>query len=144
MRIFNQLIAAVLMASGPQAAHADFYLVVSAESTQRTLTQKQAVDLYMGRNRVYPDGETARVFDLQRSQADREAFYYALTGLSQAQVNSYWSRLQFSGRNLPPEQLADEAAMVAAVRGNPNAIGWLPHEPTDRRLRTLLVLKESH
>lgn len=144
MRIFHQLIAAALIACGPAAAHADFYLVVSADSTQRGLTQKQAVDLYMGRNRAYPDGETARVYDLQRSQADREAFYLALTGLSQAQVNSYWSRLQFSGRNLPPEQLADEAAMVAAVRASPNAIGWLPREPSDRRLRTLLVLKESH
>jgi hypothetical protein len=124
-------------------AHADFYLVVQAGNPQRALTQKQAVDLFMGHTRSFSNGEFALVFDLPRDSPQRAAFYQALTGMSQAQVNSYWSRLMFSGQSMPPQPLPDESAMVDIVKRNPSAIGWLSKEPADRLLRTLLVIKES-
>jgi hypothetical protein len=139
--LIQQLVLAVATVM-PAHASADFYLVVQANNEQHALSQKEAVDLFMGRNRAFANGEIAQVFDLSRSDPKRDAFYHALTGLSQAQVNSYWSRLMFSGRNLPPQPLSDEAAMVEAVTHHPNAIGWLSKEPTDKRVRTLLVLKD--
>jgi hypothetical protein len=48
----------------------------------------------------------------------------------------------FSGQNLPPQALPDEAAVIDALKRNPNALGWLTKEPVDKQLRTLLVLKE--
>lgn len=143
MRLTMKWLAVAAIALLCAQARADFYLIVNADNSQRTLTQKQAIDIYMGRNRSFSNGELAQVFDLSRDAPERETFYQALTGLSQAQINSFWARLQFSGRTLPPEQLADETAMLNAIRANPNAIGWLPREPADRRLRTMLVLKET-
>ena len=64
--------------------------------------------------------------------------------MSPAQVNSYWSRLMFSGQNLPPRSLPDEATMVEVIKRSPNAIGWLSKEPADRQLRTVLVLKGAN
>lgn len=144
MRFMLRLLVVFAAAALPAQARADFYLVVQADNPQHSLTQKEAVDLFMGRNRAFANGEFARVFDLDRNDPARDNFYHALTGLSQAQVNSYWARLLFSGRNSPPQALPDEAAMAAAVKRNPNAIGWLSHEPSDRSLRTVLVLKETH
>lgn len=123
-------------------AHANFYVIVQAANSQPALTQKQAVDLFMGRNRAFANGEVAQVFDLPRDNPLHGAFYKALTGMSPAQVNSYWSRLMFSGQSLPPKELVDEAAMIEMVRSNPHALGWLTKEPTDKALRTLLELKE--
>ena len=133
------LLAAVLACAGH--AQADFYLVVQANNPQRALTQKEAVDLFMGRNRAFANGDFELVFDLPRDDPKRAAFYEALTGWSQAQVNSYWSRLMFSGQNMPPQPLPDEGAMADIVKRNPSALGWLSKEPTDKALRTLLVLK---
>ena len=133
------LLAATLAFAGH--AQADFYLVVQANNPQRALTQKEAVDLFMGRNRAFANGDFALVFDLPRDDPKRAAFYEALTGWSQAQVNSYWSRLMFSGQNMPPQPLPDEGAMADIVKRNPSALGWLSKEPTDKALRTLLVLK---
>lgn len=123
-------------------AHANFYVVVQTGNPQPALTQKQAVDLFMGRNRAFANGDVAQVFDLPRDNPLHGAFYQALTGMSPAQVNSYWSRLMFSGQSLPPKALADEAAMVDMVRRNPKALGWLSKEPTDKALRVLLELKD--
>jgi hypothetical protein len=140
-RIRHLLIAAAAVFTAH--AHADFYLVVQAGNPQRSLTQKEAVDLFMGRNRSFANGDFALVFDLPRDSAQRAAFYQALTGMSAAQVNSYWSRLMFSGQSMPPQPLPDEAAMIDIVKRNPSAIGWLSKDPADKQLRSVLVLKES-
>ncbi|MDE2457289.1 MAG: hypothetical protein KGL43_27165 [Burkholderiales bacterium] len=144
MRSLLRLAVLCVATALPALARADFYVVVQAANPQHSMTQKEVVGLFMGRDRAFTDGEFAEVFDLDRSDPVRASFYRALTGLSQAQVNSYWARLLFSGRNSPPQPVADEAAMAAAIKRNPNAIGWLSHEPTDRSLRTVLVLKEPH
>jgi hypothetical protein len=124
-------------------ARADFYVVVNASNPQRSLTQKEAVDLFMGRSRAFAGGDIALIFDLPRDNARRAAFYQALTGMGVAQVNSYWSRLMFSGQSVPPQALPDEAAMVGMLRRNPGALGWLSREPTEPGLRAVLVIKEA-
>jgi hypothetical protein len=123
-------------------ARADFYVVVNANNPQRSLTQKEVVDLFMGRSRAFTNGDFAAIFDLPRDDARRAAFYQQLTGMGQAQVNSYWSRLMFSGQSTPPQTVPDEAAMASILRRNPGALGWLSREPTDASLRTVLVIKE--
>jgi hypothetical protein len=123
-------------------ARADFYIIVHASNPQRSMTQKEVVDLFMGRSRAFVGGEFALAFDLPRDSAGRAAFYQALTGMSAAQVTSYWSRLMFSGQSMPPQPLPDEATMIEIVKRNPNAIGWVTREPADKQVRTVLVIKE--
>ncbi len=123
-------------------AQADFFLIVQAGNPQTSLTQKEAVDLFMSRRHAFRNGDPAFVFDLPRDHPQREDFYKALTGLGLAQVNSYWSRLMFSGQSRPPQTIASEAEMLGLVRHNPNALGWVTHEPADKQIHTVLVLKE--
>jgi hypothetical protein len=137
----RQALLAVATAASGQA-HADFYVVVQAANSQGALTQKEAVNLFMGRNRSFANGDFALVFDLPRDNAKRAEFYLALTGMSPAQVNSYWARLTFSGQNTPPQAVPDETSMIAVVKRDPTALGWLSKEPVDKQLRVVLVLRD--
>lgn len=139
----NLLLGACLVGLAPACARADFYLVANIANPQRTLTSKEAVDLYMGRRRSFTNGDFALLFDQPRDSLRRAAFYQTLTGMGPAEVNSYWSRLMFSGQSMPPQALPDEAAMFDIVRRNPSALGWVSKEPADKQLRVLLVLKEA-
>ncbi|NRF72098.1 hypothetical protein HLB44_34455 [Aquincola sp. S2] len=118
-------------------------MIVHTANPLKALTQKEAIDLFMGRSRSFPGGDFAQTFDLPRDSPLRAGFYQALTGQSVAQVNSYWARLMFTGQTLPPQPLPNEAAMVDLVKHNPNAIGYLGHEPADKGLRVVLVLKDG-
>jgi ABC-type phosphate transport system substrate-binding protein len=140
LRAMVALTAALVFAS---AARADLFVVVNASNAAKSLTHKEVVDLFMGRTRAFAGGEFAHALDLPKDSAARAAFYTALTGMTSAQVNSYWSRLMFSGQTMPPQQVAGEAAMQEAVRRTPGAIGYLSQEPSDRSLRVVLVLKET-
>ena len=140
-RCVRTLLAAALATALP--TFADIYVVVPGASSVKAMSQKEVQALYMGRTRAFPDGGFALPFDLPRDDPARAAFYRALTGMSVAEVNSYWARLMFSGQTMPPQPLPSEAAMLDVVRRNQSAIGYLPQAPADASLRVVLVLKES-
>jgi hypothetical protein len=143
-RHLGVLMLAGALGAACKAARADVYVVVPAASSVKAMSPKEVTDLYMGRTRAFPDGSFALPFDLPRDAAARGAFYLTLTGLGPAQVNSYWSRLMFSGQTMPPQPLPSEAAMADLVRRNPSAVGYLSQEPpADKGLRVVLVLKTA-
>ena len=121
---------------------ADIYVVVAAASPLRSLSSKEVQALYMGRSRSLPSGEFALVFNLPRDNEVRDTFFQVLTGMNPAQVNSYWSRLIFSGQTMPPQILPSEHAMTEQVKRFPGAIGYLSTPPTEAALRTILILKQ--
>ena len=137
-------LAALCLCAAALPARADVWVVVPMSSSVKSMSQKELVDLYMGRSRAFPDGTFALPFDLPRDDPSRAAFYKALTGMDLAQINSYWSRLMFSGQTLPPQPLPGEAAMADLVKRNPSAVGYLLQEPAaDKGLRVVLVLKSA-
>lgn len=142
MRHLLCTLAALATLAAAPVARADYYVVVSEASPVVQLSQKDVLHLFMGRSRSFPDGSAAAPHDLAAS-TQREGFYRALSGMSLAQVTSYWARLMFSGRSLPPAQLDDESALVAKLRQDSAAIGWLPAPPSAKGLRTVLILKAS-
>jgi len=133
--------AALVLACG--LARADIYVVVNASNGIRPLTHKEAVDLFMGRTRTYPNGDYVLACDLPRDNPVRVTFYQALTGMSQAQLNSYWSSLMFTGQVMPPQLLQSEQAVMDMVKRNPGAIGYVAQEPTDKGLRVVMTIKEG-
>lgn len=123
-------------------AWADYYIVVGRTNPVAELSQREVLHLYMGRARAFPDGSPAVAYDLGDGP-QREGFYRALSGMTLPQVTSYWARLMFSGRNLPPQRVESEHAMVQKLQADPRAIGWLATPPRGSALRTVLVLKEA-
>lgn len=138
----SYLLALGLMAAGLPAAWADIYVVVNAANPVKAMSQKEALDVFMGRRRSFASGVVAAPFDLPRDSGARAQFYQTLTGMSLPQVNSYWARLMFTGQTLPPQLLGSEDAMVEAVKQDITAIGYLSRAPEDGALRVVLVLKE--
>lgn len=137
---FTASLLAALLSYCPLVG-ADVYVIVSADSLWSDFTQKDVLSLYMGRGRSVASEDVATVYDLPKESPAREMFYASLTGMSPAQINSYWSRLIFTGKTLPPPSVPSEQAMLAQVRRNPRAIGYLSNPPADPAVRTLLVVK---
>ena len=125
------------------SACADVFIVVADASSLHTMTAKELQALYMGRTRTAGSGEVAQVYDLPRDNELRDMFYQSLTGMSPAQINSYWSRLIFTGQTLPPMVLPNEQAVQEVLKHNVNGIGYLSKEPKGTGLRTLLVLRSA-
>jgi len=133
-------VLALMLAHPP--AHADIVVVVNPASPIKSMSVQQVSDLYLGRSRVFPNGEYALVFDLPRDSVVRERFFLSLTGMVPQQVNAYWSRLMFTGQVLPPQPMPDERTVLQLVRRNPGAIGYVHENSVDATVRVVLKLKE--
>jgi hypothetical protein len=121
----------------------DLYVVVNAHNTVQMLTRRDVIALFTGRSRVFPDGDVAQPYDQASDSAARALFYRALTGMDLARINSYWSRLLFTGQVQPPRLLADDMDVIERLRGDRNGIGYLTSRPKDAALRVVFVLHEG-
>jgi ABC-type phosphate transport system substrate-binding protein len=124
----------------PVLAAESLYVIVSAQSAVRSLSQKEVLALYTGRARTLPDGEVATPLDQLRDSTTRADFYQMLTGMDIARINSYWARLHFTGQVQPPPVVGDDAAVIQRLRTDPSAIGYVTREPNNAAVRVVLRL----
>lgn len=127
------IIASLLLGS---LCAADIVVVVNPDSGVKSLSQDDAINIFMGRYKQLPSGITALPVDLQQARA---AFYQKLVGKTLAEINSYWARLVFSGQGSPPRQLTSAEEVIDAVSNNRGAIGYLDRQYVDDRVRVVLA-----
>lgn len=51
---------------------------------------------------------------------------------------AYWSKMIFSGKAVPPKELANDAAVKAHVKANPDAVGYIDAASVDGSIKVLL------
>lgn len=104
---------------------AGIVVIVNQENATSNFSQRQIVDLYMGRDLYFPNGEMALRLDQSPKSKVRHDFYKNLVGKSVAQINAYWARLLFTGRASPPQVISDSEGVLKAIRRNANAVGYI-------------------
>lgn len=126
------LFALIGLVAPLHAQNTRLFVVVNAKNPIASLSEKEAVNLFLGRSKTFANGEYALPLDHATSSAVRKRFYYDLTGKPISEINAYWARLFFSGQGTPPRIVPDNEAMLLIIRNNPGAIGYFDYEPTGR------------
>lgn len=139
-RIVRNCIFAGVLSFASLPAFAGMVVIASAKSSVKSLSKAEVAALYLGKTSSVPGGGNAKLYDLADANPGREKFYQAATGKSASQVKSVWSRLVFSGRALPPKELASDAAVVKAVAADPDAIGYVDASAVDGSVQTVAKL----
>lgn len=121
------------------AAQADIAVIVNRDSGTTSLSQREVVNIFMGRYRKLPSGQTALPVDQEAAKA---RFYRALVDKDLAEINAYWARLLFSGQTSPPQHVGSPAEALAIVRDNRGAIGYVDSGNVPEDVRVVLTLPE--
>ena len=124
------------------AAHADVYVIANHAAPVEQLSQQQVADLYLGRTRTLQPGGYVTLLDQTNEQPVRERFFKAIANMSLTQVNAYWARLTFTGRQHPPQPKTSDAKVIEAVSNDPLAIGYVGNLPPGSQVRVILHLHE--
>lgn len=134
-------IVGLSMAMG--AAHADIYVIANHSAPVEQLNPQQVADLYLGRTRTLQSGDYVTLLDQNNEQPVRERFFKAIANMSLTQVNAYWARLTFTGRQHPPQPKANDMKVIEAVSRDPLAIGYVGSlPPNNNQVRVILHLYE--
>ncbi len=70
----------------------------------------------------------------------KEAFYAGVTSKNESQLKSYWSGLIFTGKGQPLPSVADDAAVMAKVAAEADAIGYVDASAVNGSVKVLFTL----
>lgn len=124
----------------PASASADIVVIINQSNKIESLTKRQVIDLYMGRESHFPNGTRSLRFDQSKNSTIRADFYYQLTHMNLPSINAYWARLIFTGRASAPFTLSNDTEMIEIVEKNPSAIGYIDKQFLTDRVKVVFEL----
>lgn len=115
-------------------------VVVGKYSPIRVVTLDTVRDVFLRRQRLWPDGSRTMPVNLPADSSDRHAFSQRVLGRLPGDLVEYWNRLYFDGI-LPPLVLRSPDAVCAYVATEPAALAYVPGDAVDEAsCRVVLVL----
>ena len=120
------LTAAALVTAPPAGAQARTYVViVNAANPVSSMSRADLSRLFLKKTERWSNGAAVAPVDLEASSKVRASFTKEILGKSTASVQSFWQQQIFSGRNVPPVTKPTDDQVIAYVRANANAIGYV-------------------
>jgi ABC-type phosphate transport system substrate-binding protein len=140
MHTLVKRLLAVAVALLPAAVLASEFVVIANPSVQvQALSRGEVARIFTRLQTTWPGGAVARPVDQVKSAPAREAFSREILGKSVAAVEQYWTQVIFSGRAVPPVEKRSDAEVVAYVRENPGAIGYVSPAAATEGVKRLTV-----
>ncbi|MCP4392683.1 MAG: phosphate ABC transporter substrate-binding protein [Alphaproteobacteria bacterium] len=114
--------------------------IVVHPSNDSILVKSQLRKIYLGKSQTYPNG--AHVIPLDNSSKGLYDYFLAnVLRKNESNLNSYWSRMIFSGKGKPPKQVDGSADVLEIVSKNKSAIGYVKSDEVDGRVKVILTIE---
>lgn len=97
-------------------------------------SQSDVANIFLGKDK------SMKGVDLKDWTPAKESFYSAVTNKNESQLKSYWSGLVFTGKGQPMPSVADDAAVVARVAAEADAIGYVDSAAVNDSVKVLFTL----
>jgi hypothetical protein len=136
------LAAATFLAAASRAGAEGFQVIVNEANPAHSLAKADLAALFLKKTARWPGGGPAAPIDQTESAPARAAFSKDVLGKSVQAVVSYWQQQIFSGREVPPPQKANDAAVVDFVKANVGAVGYLAAGPAPSGVKVLAVAEK--
>ena len=128
----RNLTAAALL-SAVSLAQAEVAVIVNSAAA-KTPSQSDVANIFLGKDK------SMKGVDQAGWNPVKEAFYAGVTSKNESQLKSYWSGLIFTGKGQPLSSVADDAAVVAKVGAEADAIGYVDSAAVNGSVKVLFTL----
>jgi len=117
-------------------AHAD--VVVIVHPNNNSVFDNIAISqLFLGQISSFPGGGKAIPVALKRGSDTRIDFNQLALRKSENQYKAFWSRLVFTGKASPPQELENSEAIKDLVANNPALIGYIDSGSADDSVKVV-------
>jgi len=127
------------MAISAFASAADFKVIVNSSNSSAKISKTDLNAIFLKKMAKWSDGVPAAPVNQSKKSPVRDSFTTTVHGKSVAAVDSYWQQQIFSGRDVPPPEKSSDADVVAFVKANPGAIGYVTNAAATAGVKTVDV-----
>jgi ABC-type phosphate transport system substrate-binding protein len=138
-RFVRSLLVAMTLAGARSAAAQEYQVIINSANPLQFVTKDQVAKVFMKKIKKWDSGLAAVPVDQAANSPTRAAFTKAVHGKAVNAVVSAWQQEIFAGREIPPAEKASDAAVIAFVKGNPGAIGYVASLPATEGVRIVEV-----
>lgn len=115
-------------------------IIVNVDSPATQVSREELVNLFLGRVRQLDNGVHIVPLDQMEGSKTRVRFYDRVLDKSESQMNSYWSRLIFSGKGRPPYAVADDREVLELIAANRNMLGYVRASSVDAHVKVIQLV----
>ncbi len=125
-RFLTVLLVLAACAAMVRPARAQGYMVIVNDANpSAAMSANDVSQLFLKQVPRWSNGQMVVPVDQGENSAVRESFSEGVHRRSTSAVEAFWQRQIFSGRAVPPVKKASDDEVVAFVRANPNAVGYV-------------------
>jgi ABC-type phosphate transport system substrate-binding protein len=129
----------LVMAINALAGTAGFKVIVNNSNGSTRISKADLNAIFLKKMAKWSDGIPAVPVNQSKKSAVRDNFTSTVHGKSVAAVDSYWQQQIFSGRDVPPAEKASDAEVVAFVKANAGAVGYVSDGGTTAGVKVVNV-----
>ena len=129
----KKMLSALALLSCATLAQAEVAVIVNAGASAAP-SQADVANIFLGKDK------SLKGVDQAAWNPTKEKFYAGVANKNESQLKSYWSGLVFTGKGQPLPTVADDAAVVAKVGAEADAIGYVDAAAVTDKVKVLLKL----
>lgn len=140
MKIKVLFISILLSLLASNVFAADYSFIVAANSPMATasgVTKDLLGKLFLGKEKVF--NGSGKIIIIERTDALKEIFHKDVTGMNADEVNKYWAKLVFTGKEVQPAEKNSDNDVIALIKGNQNAIGYINSSSVTAEVKVIPV-----
>jgi hypothetical protein len=130
------LLSGSLFSAAP--ALAEIAVIASANSGAKVLDAKIAKKLFLGKLKSIPGMNAVTLVGQVDTSPTKAEFTQMVAKKGLDKYKAYWSKMIFSGKAVPPKELANDAEVKAYVASHNDAVGYINTNAVDDSVKVLL------
>lgn len=129
----KKLLSVLALSLSANLACAEVAVIVNAKGSAAP-TKADVANIFLGKIK------SLRGVDIKEWTPTKQKFYAEVTSKDEAQLKAYWSGLVFTGKGQPLPTVADDAAVVAKVAAEADAIGYVDSAAVSSSVKVLFTI----
>jgi len=119
-------------------ALAEIAIIANPSSGASSLDAKVAKMLFLGKTKTIPGMSTVTLIGQIDESPTKAEFTKMVAKKGINKYKAYWSKMIFSGKAIPPKELANDAEVKAYVASHTDAVGYVNANAVDSSVKVLL------
>lgn len=131
------MIMGMMLALMSNVAFSEIAIVIHPDNNAE-LTMEELAKIYLGKLKRFSNGNLAIPLDRSEGSDIRIRFLENTVGKDETKMKSYWSRLIFTGKGIPPKIVETDEEVKELVSRNPDIIGYIDSQSVDETVKVII------
>jgi ABC-type phosphate transport system substrate-binding protein len=106
------------------SAAAEVAVIVNPANTSE-FNKKTIKKIFLGKTKSFKNGRIAILLSPGPDTPARSEFNKLVLSKSSNQINAYWSKMIFTGKGVPPQEMKSASEIISAVAANQDTIAYI-------------------